>query len=85
MRKICDESAIEIWSNLYLNDEKRRVPEDKNVEIIQVECGSKQGEYIVEFLRLGEKKSKKKTKESSSFSSSDCSGYENAVFNCEVD
>lgn len=84
MRKICDQSVIEIWSNVYLNDEKRRVPEDENVEIIQIECGSKEGEYIVEFLRLGEKEIKE-TGKSCSSSSSYYSGYENAVFNGEVD
>lgn len=56
MRKICDQSVIEIWGNLYLNSERRRSLEDKNVEIIQIEPGSTDGEYIVEFIRLDKKK-----------------------------
>lgn len=51
MKRNSSESAIEIWSDNYINNINKRAEIDKNVDILQIERGSTDGMYIVEFLR----------------------------------
>lgn len=51
MVKTCKNSVIEVWGRDYINFVANRQPEDKNVEILQVERGTDKDDYIVEFIR----------------------------------
>lgn len=51
MVKTCKNSVIEVWGRDYINFVADRQPEDRNVEIFQVERGSDNDDYIVEFIR----------------------------------
>ena len=51
MQKISGNSIIEILGGNYINDISCRDEDDKNVEILQIERGSMEDEYIVEFIR----------------------------------
>lgn len=51
MVKRCEKSVIEIWGRDYINFAEDRQPEDRNVEIFQIERGSDKDDYIVEFIR----------------------------------
>lgn len=51
MQKISVYSTIEIWGGKYINDISCRDENDKNVEILQIERGSMEDDYIVEFIR----------------------------------
>ena len=51
MQKISENSTIEIWGGNYINDISCRDENDKNVEILQIERGSVEDDYIVEFIR----------------------------------
>lgn len=46
------DSRIEIWSDRYINNaDNCRIPEDKDVDIIQIECGAGgRSDYIVEVV-----------------------------------
>lgn len=52
MKRTSNKSKIEIWSASYINnsDDKPRLPADstKKVDIIQIEPGSIEGDYMVE-------------------------------------
>lgn len=52
MKRISNKSKIEVWSSEYINDSstKPRQPEDsiEKVDIIQIEPGSNEGDYMVE-------------------------------------
>lgn len=50
------DAVVEIWSGDYLNNDISRREEDKNIKIIQIERGSAPNDYIVQFIRLGNKK-----------------------------
>lgn len=49
MRKSNPDSRIEVWESDYVNG-LQRVLEDVNVDIIQIEPGSKEDHYIVEVV-----------------------------------
>ena len=51
MIKRCEKSVIEVWGRDYINFAADREPEDRNVEIFQIERGSDKDDYIVEFIR----------------------------------
>lgn len=51
MQKISRNSTIEIWGRNYINNINIRAENDKNVEILQIERGSTECDYIVEFIR----------------------------------
>lgn len=56
MIPIYSKSRIEIWGADYINGEKKqRHEEDKNVRIIQIECGNG-SDYIVEVIDKGDLK-----------------------------
>ena len=50
MKRTHPKSQIEVWSGDYLNRYVRRRLKDVGAKILQVECGSKAGTYIVEFV-----------------------------------
>lgn len=50
------DAIVEIWSDRYLNRVDNRNEEDKNIKILQIERGSSPNNYIVQFVRLGDKK-----------------------------
>lgn len=50
------DAIVEIWSDRYLNHIINRSEEDKNIKILQIERGSSPNNYIVQFVRLGDKK-----------------------------
>ena len=50
------DAVVEIWNDDYLNNDISRREEDKNIKIIQIERGSVPNDYIVQFIRLGNKK-----------------------------
>lgn len=50
MKKSSKKSRIEIWGCTYINTVDKRYEPDRNVEIIQIEPGNSQGEYIVEVV-----------------------------------
>lgn len=51
MKKILDNSVIEIWSGTYINHLSGRSLMDKRAKIIQIERGSTVNDYIVEIVR----------------------------------
>lgn len=51
MKKILDNSVIEIWGGSYINDLSGRHLVDRRAEIIQIEPGSSDNYYIVEIVR----------------------------------
>lgn len=51
MKKLLDNSVIEIWSGRYINDLSGRSLVDRRAEIIQIEPGSSDNGYIVEIVR----------------------------------
>lgn len=56
MLLICSNSRIEIWGADYINGTRiKRRDEDKNVRIIQIECGNG-SDYIVEVIDKGDLK-----------------------------
>lgn len=50
MRKLRDDSRLEIWSYAYINNVKDRDKNDQNVELLQIERGSNGYDYIVEVI-----------------------------------
>ena len=60
MIKRCEKSVIEIWGRDYSNFAEDREPEDRNVEIFQIERGSDKDNYIVEFIRHESEETMKK-------------------------
>lgn len=50
MRKLRDDSRLEIWSYAYINNVKNRDKNDQNVELLQIERGSNGYDYIVEVI-----------------------------------
>lgn len=55
MRKLYPNSRMEIWDAEYINHPEKRLEEDKNVEIVQVERGTVGVDYIVEIVEKAEK------------------------------
>lgn len=51
MKKLLDDSVIEIWSGRYINDLSGRSLVDRRAKIIQIEPGSSDNGYIVEIVR----------------------------------
>lgn len=51
MRKIKNNSRIEIWTNEYINDVERRQPKDRELSILQLEHGNSEKEYMVEVIK----------------------------------
>lgn len=51
MKKLLDDSVIEIWSGNYINNLSGRSLVDRRAEIIQIEPGSSDNDYIVEIVR----------------------------------
>ena len=60
MVKAYKNSVIEVWGRDYINFVKDRYPEDRNVEIFQIERGSDKDDYIVEFIRHKSEETMKK-------------------------
>ena len=50
MVRLRRESRIEVWSSEYINDKSKRQEEDKYVEIIQIEHGIDDYDYMVEVI-----------------------------------
>ena len=51
MKKILDNSVIEIWSGNYINNLSGRSLVDRRAKIIQIESGSSDNDYIIEIVR----------------------------------
>lgn len=51
MKKLLDNSVIEIWSGRYINNLSGRSLVDRRAKIIQIEPGSSDNGYIVEIVR----------------------------------
>lgn len=51
MKKIRNDSVLEIWSGAYINDATTRLPEDISAEIVQISLGNEEGCYIVEVVK----------------------------------
>jgi hypothetical protein len=51
MKKILDNSVIEIWSGNYINNLSGQSLVDRQAKIIQIERGSATNDYIVEIVR----------------------------------
>nr|DAW17686.1 MAG TPA: hypothetical protein [Caudoviricetes sp.] len=51
MKKLLDNSVIEVWSGKYINNLSGRSLVDKRAKIIQIESGSSDNDYIVEIVR----------------------------------
>lgn len=51
MKKLLDNSVIEIWNANYINNPPARRLVDKRVKIIQIENGSIPNDYMVEIVR----------------------------------
>lgn len=51
MKKLLDDSVIEIWSGNYINNLSGRSLVDRRAEIIQIEPGSSDNDYMVEIVR----------------------------------
>lgn len=51
MKKLLDNSVIEVWSGNYINNLSGRSLVDKRAKIIQIERGSTVNDYIVEIVR----------------------------------
>ena len=51
MKKLLDNSVIEIWSGRYINDPADRSFVDRRAKIIQIEPGSSDNDYMVEIVR----------------------------------
>lgn len=60
MVKAYKNSVIEVWGRDYINFVDNRYPEDRNVEIFQIERGSDKDDYIVEFIRHESEETMKK-------------------------
>ena len=60
MVKAYKNSVIEVWGRDYINFVDNRYPEDRNVEIFQIERGSDKDDYIVEFIRHESEETTKK-------------------------
>lgn len=50
MKKLLDNSVIEIWSGRYINNLSGRSLVDRHAKIIQIERGSATNDYIVEIV-----------------------------------
>lgn len=50
MKKLLDNSVIEIWSGRYINNLSGRSLADRHAKIIQIERGSATNDYIVEIV-----------------------------------
>lgn len=50
MKKLLDNSVIEIWSGRYINNLSGRSLVDRHAKIIQIEHGSATSDYIVEIV-----------------------------------
>lgn len=48
-------TTIEIWSRDYINEKSDRLPKDRHAEIIQIERGNNEDDYIVEIRRKSSK------------------------------
>lgn len=51
MKKLLDNSVIEIWSGNYINNLSGRSLADRRAKIIQIEPGSSYNDYMVEIVR----------------------------------
>lgn len=51
MKKLLDNSVIEIWSGTYIDDPASRRCVDRHAKIIQIERGSSDNDYMVEIVR----------------------------------
>ena len=51
MKKLLDNSVIEIWNGNYINNPPARRLVDKRAKIIQIENGSIPNDYMVEIVR----------------------------------
>lgn len=51
MKKLLDDSVIEIWSGNYINNLSGQSLVDRQAKIIQIERGSATNDYIVEIVR----------------------------------
>lgn len=51
MKKLLDNSVIEVWSGKYINNLSGRSLVDKRAKIIQIESGSSDNDYIIEIVR----------------------------------
>lgn len=60
MVKTYKNSVIEVWGRDYINFVNDRYPEDRNVEIFQIERGSDKDDYIIEFIRHESEEATKK-------------------------
>lgn len=54
MTKTHENSRLEIWTAMYINNELIRIEADRNVDIVQIEKGQGTG-YIVEIVEREEK------------------------------
>lgn len=54
MKKLLDNSVIEIWSGRYINDPADRKFVDRRAKIIQIEPGSSDNDYMVEIVHREE-------------------------------
>jgi hypothetical protein len=50
MKKLLDNSVIEIWSGRYINNLSGRSLVERHAKIIQIERGSATNDYIVEIV-----------------------------------
>ena len=51
MKKLLDNSVIEIWHRNYINNPSDRSLVDRRAEIIQIEPGNSDDDYMVEIVR----------------------------------
>lgn len=51
MKKLLNNSVIEIWSDRYINNLSGRSLVDRHAKIIQIEPGSSDNDYMVEIVR----------------------------------
>lgn len=51
MKKLLDNSVIEIWSGNHINNLSGRSLADRRAKIIQIEPGSSYNDYMVEIVR----------------------------------
>lgn len=51
MKRIREDSRIEIWSTQYINSIADRFPEDEDLVVIQIEPSGNPGDYIVEVVK----------------------------------
>ena len=51
MKRTREDSSLEVWSENYINYPFKRFDEDMDAEVIQIEPGNSDGDYIVEIVR----------------------------------